>query len=103
MKAQEYFEKYFEKIETIEDVESISDNTRSMLQEMAMEITEINTRRHGKTLTALVGVVREINEKWNSVAAKVERKFKTKVIRRNVIWNTVLALPYPDEFPRKAD
>ena len=105
MKAQEYFEKYFEnaKMETAKDIEEIGINAKKMFQDFADEVSKIEKKRNVKSLSGLVGIIRELNEKWNSVVGKVERKFSTKVLARNVIWNNFLSSLYPDEFMRKPE
>ena len=67
------------------------------------EFDEIKKMRNPKTSDGLVGIVRELNDKWNSVATKVEQKFSTPVIKRNVIWNVLLADGWVSKFPRKPD
>lgn len=100
MKAKEYFEKYFENVKSFEE---ISKNAKAMFQDMLKEFDEIKKTRNPKTSDGLVGIVRELNDKWNSIAAKVEKKFSTPVIKRNVIWNVFLSEQLPMQFPRKPD
>ena len=100
MKAKEYFEKYFENVKSFEE---ISENGKAMFKDMLKEFDEIKKTRNPKTSDGLVGIVRELNDKWNSVAAKVEQKFSTPVIKRNVIWNVLLADGWVSKFPRKPD
>ena len=100
MKAQEYYEKYFENVESFED---IAKNGALMFQDMVKEIDEIEKQRNVKTFDGTVGIVRELNDKWNAVAGKVERKFSTKVIKRNVVWNMLLSKVSGDLYPRKPD
>lgn len=100
MKAQEYFDKYFASVKSFEE---IAENGKAMFRDMAKEYNEIARKRNIKTYGGAVGVVRELNDKWNSVAGKVEKKFSTKVIKRNVIWNVFLSEEWGDTFPRKPD
>lgn len=100
MKAKEYYEKYFENAKSFEE---IAENGKAMLRDMAGEYSEIEKVRKPKTLDGVVGIVRELNDKWNSVAAKVEQKFSVPVIKRNVIWNIYLSEKWGDVFPRKPD
>lgn len=90
MKAQEYFEKYFE-------------NAKAMFRDMLKEFDEIKKVRKPTTMGGLVGIVRELNDKWNSVAGRVERKFSTPVIKRNAVWNVLLSEKFGDKYPRKPD
>ena len=100
MKAQEYFDKYFANLKSFEE---IAENAKAMLRDMTKEYDEITKVRNIKILSGSVGVVRELNDKWNSVASKVEKKFSTKVIKRNVIWNVFLSEKWGDTFPKKPD
>ena len=101
MKAQEYFDKYFADLKYA-DVKFI-DNANAMLQEMASEYSAIRLQRNVKTLNGAVGIVRELNEKWNSVEAKIEKKFGKRLLKRNVIWNKFLAEEWGHLYPRKPD
>lgn len=100
MKSQEYYEKYFLNAQTFEE---ISENGKAMFRDMLREFDELKNSRNPKTVDGLAGIVRELNNKWNSVAAKVEEKFSTPVIKRNVVWNVLLSSKLPNEFPRKPD
>lgn len=100
MKAKEYYEKYFENAKTFEE---IAENGKAMFRDMLKEFDGLKKTRNPKTVDGLVGIVRELNDKWNSVAAKVEQKFSTPVIKRNVIWNVLLADGFVSDFPRKPD
>lgn len=100
MKSQEYFDKYFS---TVKDGNELLENSKAMLREMLGEFEAIKTQRKVSTVSGIVGIVRELNERWNSVAYKVEKKFSAKLLKRNVIWNMVLADKFSEEFPRKPD
>ena len=99
-KAQEYFEKYFENANSLEE---ITENIDAMFRDITGEYDEILKKRKVKTLDGAVGIVRELNDKWNAVAGKVERKFSAKVIKRNVVWNVILSERWGEDFPRKPD
>ncbi len=100
MKAQEYFDKYFNEVD---DIEEISKNATTLFQDLIKEYSEILAKRNVKTFEGGVGIIRELNEKWNSVVSKVEKKHKEQIIRRNVIWNTLLSNQWGKEYPRKPD
>lgn len=100
MKAQEYFDKYFaERPKTVEEFEF---NARKMFREFMEEAEELQNKRKVTTDSGIVGIVRELNEKWNSVSNKIEKKYGKQLIKRNVIWNILLAEKIP-EFERKGD
>lgn len=100
MKAKEYFEKYFENVKSFDE---IAESGKAMLRDMMGEYQEIKKVRKPKTLDGIVGIVRELNDKWNSVAGKVEQKLSVPVIKRNVIWNMLSSEEWGDIFPRKPD
>ena len=100
MKAQEYYEKYFENAQSADEIQK---NAGEMYRDIAKEYSEILEKRKPKTIDGAVGIVRELNEKWNSVANKVEAKFAVKILKRNAIWNTLLAEKYGERFKRKPD
>lgn len=89
MKAQEYFDKYFAK--GFSNIEELSAACHEVLKDFSREVTSLIEQRGVKTDAGAVGVIRELNTKWNSLAGKVEEKFGVKVLRRNTIWNTYLA------------
>lgn len=100
MKAQEYFDKYFsERPKTFKELEF---NAIQMLREFRGEAEELQNKRKVTTDSGIVGIVRELNDKWNSVSNKIVKKYGEQLIKRNVIWNIFLADKLP-EFERKGD
>ena len=73
-----------------------------MLNNFKDELRQLLKQRNCKTDSAAIGVIRELNEKWNSVVAKVDKKFGVKTIKRNVIWNNYAAGLSP-AYKRKPD
>lgn len=100
MKAQEYFDKYFANARSIDEIKA---GAREMIRDLVREYDEIDKTRKVKTPDGIAGIVRELNDKWNSVGTKVEKKFQVKILNRNVIWNLLLADKFSDTFPRKPD
>lgn len=100
MKAQEYYEKYFENAQSADEIQK---NAGEMFRDIIKEYSEISEKRKPKTTDGVVGIVRELNDKWNSVATKAEAKFAVKILKRNAIWNTLLAEKYGERFKRKPD
>ena len=78
MKAKEYVAKYGDDIMR-------GDNTAlgTMLSEMFGEIGDITKARGIKTTAGAVAVVEEINTKFNSVCATLEKKMGMSVLKRN--------------------
>lgn len=100
MKSQEYYDKYFANAQSADEIEK---SAAEMLRSMANEYSEMHKKRNPKTLDGVVGIVRELNDKWNSVETKVEKKFQVKILKRNAIWNIFLADKFGDTFKRKPD
>lgn len=69
MRAKDYFEKHEEKL-LKGDVKDISD----LFIEMIEESQEILKQRKCKSNSAVAGIVREMNDKWNAVVAMFEKK-----------------------------
>lgn len=97
MKAKEYFDKYFAELAntkvhlTSAEVDKrITENAVAMYRDFLNELTEMNEKRKPKSIDGIRSIVGEINDKWNSVASKVNSAFGVSVIRRNVIWNQFL-------------
>lgn len=99
MKAKEYVEKYFSTLpETAEECEKIS---KELLRDFHSEILSLIEKRGIKIDSGAVGIIREMNEKWNSICNRTKKKFGFKILCRNVIWNVYLANKFPDEYKRK--
>lgn len=60
-------------------------------------------QRNCKTDSVAIGVIRELNQKWNSVVEKVNKKFGVKTLKRNVIWNVYIAENENAGYARKPD
>lgn len=100
MKAQEYVDKYFAELpKTATEMEEAA---KEMFREISREINTLREKRNVKTDSGAVSIVREIDEKWNSISSKIEKKYGVQIIKRNVIWNFYLADEFPD-FERKGD
>lgn len=100
MKAIEYVEKYFSK--DFKTVDELRTSVYDMFKEFLGEFDAIKKQRNPKTVDAIVGIVRTLNEKWNSVAEATEKKFGDRIVKRNVIWNELLANEFPT-YQRKPD
>lgn len=110
MKAQEYYDKYFADLKYNADYsnfdevnEKLIKSAGDMFRDFSKEYREMYSKRKPKTFSGIVSIIKEQNDKWNSVATKVNAKFGEKVIKRNVIWNEVLCRTYPHLFQRKPE
>lgn len=99
MKAKEYVDTYMVGLKTADDCKI---KASEMFRAFAGEFQEICEMRNVKTLMGQEGVVRELNEKWNSVALRVEKMYNQPIIKRNVIWNHFLSDMDPVKWPPKA-
>lgn len=82
MKAKDYFEKYENAI--IEDVKGNSTSGISkLLIELSEEVEAIYRKRGGKSNCALIGVIKELNQKWNAIGALFEKRYGASPLKRN--------------------
>lgn len=80
MKAKEYYSKYEAGMRNQDTAnKAVSD----MLIEMCDESQKTLTDRRAKSNSALLGVLKEFNDKWNAVVALDEKKHGASVIRYN--------------------
>lgn len=99
MKAQEYVDTYMTGLKTADDCKI---KANEMFRAFAGEFQKICEMRNVKTIMGQEGVVRELNEKWNSIAIRVEKMYHQPIIKRNVIWNHFLSDMDPVKWPPKA-
>lgn len=70
MKAKDYFAKYEEKI-----LHGDTQQIYELFMEMAKEAKQIMSDRHCTSNAAAVGVVREMNDRWNAIVGMFEKKY----------------------------
>ena len=99
MKAREYFEKYFKDLEIT--LPNIVESSKQMLNDFNDELKHLMKQRNCKTDSAAIAVVKELNQKWNSVIEKVHKHYGFVCLKRNVFWN-YFAAKFP-ELKRKPD
>lgn len=100
MKAKEYFDKYFAglvntkvHLTSAEVDKRLTENVVAMYRDFLQENKEMVAKRNPQTVDGIASICRELNDKWNSVASKVNSAFGVCVIKRNVIWNELLCRP----------
>lgn len=82
MKAKEYFDKYERAI--IEDFkEDATSSTSKLLLEMSEEIKEILHKRNAKSNSAVLGGIKEGNQKWNAICNLFIKKYGFSPLREN--------------------
>ena len=82
MRAKEYFEKYEQPMlkDSEEDIlTAISD----LMREMMRETNDILTKRGIKKPKAAVAVIKEQNDKWNSICNMFEKKYGSAPLLRD--------------------
>ena len=102
MKAVEYVEQYMTGIDLDSEEDCIA-RAKAMFTAFAKEVDALCKQRGVKTLAGQEGVIRELNDKWNSVASKVNKMYNVTLVRRNVIWNLYLSDIDPVRWPPKPD
>lgn len=86
MKAKEYFEKYDALI--VEDVKNNSTkNTTKLVIELSTEVETLYKARNGNSNSALVGCIREVNDKWNAIARMFSKKYGGEIFVKDGIIN----------------
>jgi hypothetical protein len=100
MKAQEYFDNYLANVKSREELDN---NCVQMFRDFITEFETIKNARRVSTVDGIVGIVRELNDKWNAVANKAYAKYNTTIIRKNIIWNKCLSDQNERLWPRKAE
>lgn len=86
MKAKEYFAKYGESVYR-EALDGKFDICQALFLGFVSEFKAICEQRSIKTDRAAVAVLKELNEKWNSLAAMFEKQYGVEVIKRNAVLN----------------
>ena len=82
MKAKDYFDKY--EVATVAfGGKNAADAITDMTIEMCKEVETLYNARGGKTNSALAGVIKEINQKWNAVSSLFEKKYGVSPMKRN--------------------
>lgn len=76
MKSKEYFEKYRDTILT-------EDGAVKLLVEMSKEVQTIAEGRNTSRDACMVSILKEQNQKWNSIARLIEEDKGFKVLERN--------------------
>ncbi|MFA7157470.1 MAG: hypothetical protein WC123_07265 [Bacilli bacterium] len=74
LKAKDYFEKYKETITTEKGLQDL-------LTEMSTEVADIGKQRNIKTDAGLTSILREMNQKWNSLARMFEKEFNMSILK----------------------
>ena len=86
MKAKEYFEKYFADIEASDENpnnEVFLRRAGKLVQDLTNEALELCDARHSHSNSTVDGVLKEQNQKFNSIANMIEKKYGHAYLKRN--------------------
>ncbi len=73
MKAKEYYEKYHSEF-TSSNVEDVKKAACGLMRDMFGELTELLKKRKARTASAIMGIVRELNDKYRAIVNLYETK-----------------------------
>lgn len=82
MKAKEYFDKYSKQI-VEEDKRDEAATIRKMYMDFVSEMKSMIESRHVKTDNGVIGIIREQNQKWNSIVNMFQAEYTFSPIARN--------------------
>ena len=83
MNAKEYFEKYDPLIWNREDPEKKF--VKELVLEMLADVSNLCKVRKAVKLDSVISIIKEVNGKWNVVAAKFKKKYEMDVLKLDVI------------------
>lgn len=82
MKAKEYYEKYKEPL-MAHDSETLFKGIHDFMQDLSDEMNDLIEKRHCQKHDSIIGVIKEINQKYNSVRSMFEKEYGYAPIKRN--------------------
>lgn len=83
MKAKEYFKIYEDRILDDAILNDSVEAAKSLLTDMWRELFDIVEKRNIKKNAALVGAIKEQNQKWNAVCNLFEETHGVSLLKRN--------------------
>ena len=89
MKAKEYFEKYFNDLEKIEQSE-FDNRIVNFFTDLTNEVKQLCKIRHSTSNSTVEGIMKEMDAKANAVNALIEKKHGKPLFKRNMFsqyWN----------------
>ena len=75
MKAKEYFEKYEDLLIHATNDQAYKDSSFNVFMDFSKESTDVIESRKAKKNTAVIAVMKEQNDKWNSLCRLFEKKY----------------------------
>ena len=83
MKAKEYFKIYEDRILEDAVLNNSVEAAKSLLKDMWMELDDIVKKRNVKKIHAVIGAVKEQNQKWNAICNLFEEAYEISPLKRN--------------------
>lgn len=82
MKAKEYFDKYSKQI--VEEAKRDESATiGKMYMDFVSEMKSMIESRHVKTYNGVIGIIGELNQKWNSIVNMFQAEYILSPVNRN--------------------
>ena len=78
MKAKDYVEKYCEKIAAGDD-----SAMREMFLDLSQEVVSLCKSRNVQFAKGQISVIKEVNEKWNTIARKMKKEKGEDILRED--------------------
>lgn len=100
MKAIDYYEKYGKAIyEERSGEEKSPESTYRLIIAMSKEMKDLCDRRHVKRISAMAGVIKEMNERWNAICKLFEKEYgKSPIVRDGFKEFWIRAVPQIKEY-----
>lgn len=83
MKAKEYFKIYEDRILEDAVLNNSVEAAKDLLKDMWMELDDIVKKRNAKKIPAVIGAVKEQNQKWNAICNLFEEAHGVSPLKRN--------------------
>ena len=82
-KAKEYFEKYFNDLESVSSAEEFDSLISRFISDLCQEVVDLCEVRKSGRDEVVMSAIKEQNDKWNSVARRIEDKYGRSLLKRN--------------------
>ena len=83
MKAKEYFKSYEDRILEDTILNNSVEAAKDLMKDMWMELDDIVKKRSVQKMAALVGAIKEQNQKWNAICNLFEEAHGVSPLKRN--------------------
>lgn len=91
MKALDYFNKYYERLDPLLDsLDAAGATVKELFFEFSEEVKTLSNIRHSKDDQVTLAILREQNQKWNALFRLLEKRWGVSAIAENgfkLFWN----------------